>query len=204
MNRKLLAFLALAVIFFSCSNDDATAPVDNPDQEIPLLTKIAQINQDNSFVNSKGDVFFPWGYNYTNPQIIGLIEDNWDQESTWDIIAEDFAEMKSYSANIVRIHLQYHRFMIDAETPDPVALQRLQRLVKITEDTRVYLDITGLAAYRKSDSANWYDSLTDNERWATQAIFWKSIAEAIGDSEAVFAFNLMNEPVVAVGCDGTA
>jgi len=168
------------------------------------LAKITAINQNNSFVDAKGDVFFPWGYNYTNPEIIGLIEDNWSTESTWDIIKEDFVEMKGYAANIVRVHLQYNKFMIDADTPDPMALQRLQRLVKIAEDTGLYLDITGLAAYRKSDSPVWYDNLSDTERWETHAIFWRNIAGAVGDSEAVFAFNLMNEPVVAVGCDGTS
>jgi len=204
MVKKLKLFFALSlVLWYACKNDDPVITPIDPMIDTPALTKVTGYDENNVFTNANGDVFFPWGYNYTNPQIIGLIEDTWDQESTWDIIAEDFAEMRSYSANIVRIHLQYNKFMIDADTPDLVALQRLERLVQIAEDNRLYLDITGLAAYRKSDSPEWYDSLSDTERWATHAVFWKSVAATVGTSNAVFAFNLMNEPVVAVGCDGT-
>jgi len=176
VNFKFSFFLLLVLVSSCKKSSPKNDIVENEDIEIVPLVKI-----------TSGKTFFPWGFNYTNPELIGLIEDNWDQEDTWDIIAEDFNEMRGYKANIVRIHLQYHRFM-----------------VKIAENSGLYLDITGLAAYRKSDSPEWYNSLEDSERWATHAIFWKNIAAAVGDSEAVFAFNLMNEPVVAVDCEGTS
>ncbi len=194
-------FVTSSLLFLSCNNDDS-AQGSNPDIVGESLSKITEIGADKSFRNAKGEQFFPWGFNYTNVEKIGLIEDKWDQESTWAVIEEDFSEMKNYKANVVRIHLQYHQFMLDATTPNLIALERLQRLVKIAEDTRLYLDITGLAAYRKSDSPEWYSSLSDSERWATHALFWKNIAATVGESKAVFAYNLMNEPVVAVGCDG--
>lgn len=211
MFEKIKVFsIVLVLVFFSCKKDDGVPQtiaeiIENPVPESKevTLSKITGFAQNRSFVDAKGDSFFPWGFNYTNPQIIGLIEDNWNQESTWDIIREDFAEMKGYSANIVRIHLQFHRFMNDINTPNQVALQRLQRLVQIAEDTGLYLDVTGLAAYRKSDAPEWYDSLSDTERWEAHANFWKNIAATIGNSEAVFAYNLMNEPVVNNTCDGT-
>jgi len=200
---KVICILFTGVLS-SCKSDDAVLTEVKTEENSEPLSKISTVNQDNSFVDAKGKVFFPWGYNYTNAKAVGFIEDNWEKESTWETITSDFAEMKTYAANIVRIHLQYNKFMVDAETPNTVALQRLKRLVQIAEDNRLYLDITGLAAYRKSDSPDWYDSLEDSERWATHAIFWKNIAIAVGDSEAVFAYNLMNEPVVAVGCDTSA
>ena len=195
-SRFLLVLIS--VIAFGCKKGETVIPVS----EVIPLTKITSIDSDKSFVDADGKKMFPWGLNYTNPQIIGLIEDQWDQESTWQIITEDFMEMKSYSANIVRIHLQYHQFMIDESTPNQQALQRLNRLVKIAEETGLYLDITGLAAYRKNDAPAWYDALSDGDRWATHAVFWKNIAATVGDSKAVFAYNLMNEPVVSVDCDG--
>jgi len=206
MMNRIKPFIAFLIITLgACKNDDyAILPIDETPIEGVTLTKITTITEDKLFLTSSGELFFPWGFNYTNPQIIGLIEDNWDSENTWAIIEEDFAEMKRYSANIVRIHLQLHRFMNNANTPNQSALQKLQRLVEVAEDAGLYLDVTGLASYRKTDTPEWYNNLNDTERWNTHAVFWKNIAATIGDSKAVFAFNLMNEPVVSVGCDGTA
>ena len=111
--------------------------------------------------------------------------------------------MKEIGANVIRIHLQYNKFMLDVNTPNEVALNRLKELVEFAEDNEIYLDITGLCAYRKSDQPSFYENLSDEERWNTQALFWERIAEKLAGNGAVFAYNLMNEPVVSVGCDTT-
>jgi len=157
--------------------------------------------QDGKFSNAQNVDFFPWGFNYTNAENVGLIEDNWYDESVWQTIQEDFIEMKFLGANVVRIHLQYNKFMDDANTPNNSALTRLRELVDIAETNNLYLDITGLGAYRKSDQPDFYQNLSDIDRWNTQALFWENIAEEIANHPSVFAFNLMNEPVVSVGCD---
>jgi len=172
------------------SSDPATK---NDSCSLPEIHIVPGTDQ---FLNEKGEVFVPWGYQYLLTDTYGMIEDHWDLESTWKTIEEDFEEMKTYSANIVRIHLQYNKFMLDPETPNPDALNKLERLIKIAEDKELYLDITGLCAYRKSDSPLWYDELDEQGRWASQARFWKAIAATVKDSPAVFAYDLMNEPVV--------
>jgi len=169
--------------------------VTDPNQ----LYKIISTNVDKQFVRADGSVFEPWGYNYTNPQIIGLIEDNWDNEWAWTIIEEDFQEMADYEANTIRVHLQYNKFMTDPQTTNPEAFTKLKRLVDIAKKEGLYLLITGLGAYRKSDSPEWYDALSDDERWDTQARFWASVAAEIGESPAVFSYDLINEPLVSVG-----
>lgn len=155
---------------------------------------------DGKFYNSKGDLFFSWGFNYTNPEHVGLIEEHWNDETVWKTIVDDLREMKELGANTVRIHLQYHRFMKDPNTPDRQALNKLEQLVKMAEKHKLYLLITGLAAYRKRDQPDWYNSMNDRERRDTQKIFWKSIAQRVGKYNSVFAYDLMNEPVVSVGC----
>jgi endo-1,4-beta-mannosidase len=155
---------------------------------------------DGKFTDNKGNLFFPWGFNYTNPEKIGLIEDSWYDENGWKIIESDFQEMKDLGANIIRIHLQYNKFMKDPETPNMAALEKLLQLTEMAEDKGLYLDITGLAAYRKSEQPEWYDQLNERERWDTHKVFWESIAKTVCHSKAVFAYNLMNEPVVGVGC----
>ncbi|MDY7396961.1 cellulase family glycosylhydrolase [Aureibaculum sp. 2210JD6-5] len=197
MKYTKLLYLFVSIVLVSCSNND-----DTPKTPETSITKISV--EGKKFVDAEGKTFFPWGFNYTNQANgVGLLEDNWANDNVWKTIQEDFLEMKAIGANIIRIHLQYHQFMLDANTPNPDALNRLKALVDFAEVNNIYLDVTGLAAYRKSDQPSFYNNLTDEERWNTQALFWQNVAEKIGGSPAVFAYNLMNEPVVSVGCDGT-
>src|SRR5699024_2899139 len=137
--------------------------------------KIVDINANKNFVDANGNEVYFWGLNYTNPVEIDLIEDNWDRETTWDIIDDDFQEMKSYGANVIRIHLQYKWFMVNVNTPSQASLDKLKRLVKIAEKHDLYLLVTGLAAYRKSDQPEWYDALSNQERWEAHSQFWKTV-----------------------------
>lgn len=194
--RLLLLF---AILLVSCDPLEIENPPSEPETEYTEIFPITGF-VNNHFLDTQGNQIFPWGYNYTNAEGVGLIEDDWHNEATWKLIVEDFEDMKRYSANLVRIHLQYHQFMLDVNTPNEQNLNRLNDLIEVAEEIGLYLDITGLAAYRKSDSPEWYDSLTDQERWETHQVFWRSIAETVGESKAVFAYNLMNEPVVSVGC----
>lgn len=142
-----------------------------------------------------GRAFTPWGLNYGNAG--RLIEDFWEAE--WATVAEDFREMKALGANVVRVHLQFGKFMEAADRPDPKALDRLGRLLELAEATGVYLDLTGLACYRKADVPPWYDGLSEADRWSAQARFWAAVAARCEASPAVFCYDLMNEPFAAGG-----
>ncbi len=189
---KYIGFLFAFFIIISCSEDLPLAP------NIPL-TKIEIEN--GAFKNGDGTAFFPWGFNYTNPDGVALIEDNWLQPAVWETIKEDFIEMKELGANVIRLHLQYHQFIREDETKNQAAFDRLKELVSYAQEQSLYLDITGLAAYRMSDQPASYTNVIDAHRWAKQKLFWRSIAEELNSNPAVFAYNLMNEPVVSVGCD---
>ena len=195
MQQKLI-ILFITFSLFGCEKD---APKDV--SEI-LFGKIGKF-ENGLFKDEYNNAFFPWGFNYTNAESVNLIDDNWTDPNIWQIISEDFDEMKDLKANLVRIHLQYNRFMVDASTPNEEALNILLELVELSETKRLHLDITGLASYRKSDNPAWYKEMNDRERWKTQKIFWQSVAKKVGHSKAVFAFNLMNEPVVGVDCSQT-
>lgn len=174
-----------------------TTPFQSSDPGSPI-PKIVGFDDEKYFIDERGYRFFPWGLNYTYTAEIGLIDDDLYSEEAWWIIDSDFAEMKALSANVVRVHLQYHRFMLDPSTPDMDAFAAIDRLVEIAERHSIYLLVTGLGAYRKSDSPEWYDSLSTSERWDTQALFWQTLARQVGHSGAIFAYDLMNEPTVAV------
>jgi hypothetical protein len=141
--------------------------------------------------------FTPWGFNYDHDRHGRLIEDFWHDE--WATVEQDFREMKALGANIVRVHLQFGKFMDSTSEPNAKSLEQLTKLLKLAEDTGLYLNLTGLGCYHKKDVPEWYDSLTQTERWQAQAVFWQAIAKTCATSSAVFCYDLMNEPVVPGG-----
>lgn len=150
------------------------------------------------FVLSPGDQpFVAWGFNYDHDKDGRLIEDYWDAE--WPAVAAHFQQMKQLGANVVRVHLQFGKFMSGPDQPEEQALARLSKLIVLAEENRLYLDLTGLGCYHKQDVPEWYDKLTETERWAAQARFWKAIAARGAHSPAIFCYDLMNEPVVPGG-----
>jgi hypothetical protein len=141
-----------------------------------------------------GRHFRPWGVNYDHDPSGRLVEDYWVDE--WPTVEADFGEIKRLGANLVRVHLQFGKFMSGPDRPNAAALDQLGKLLALAEREGLYLDVTGLGCYHKADVPAWYDKLTEKERWDAQAAFWTSVAGRCKDSPAVFCYDLMNEPVV--------
>ncbi len=149
------------------------------------------------FVTESAIPFVPWGFNYDHDAGGRLLEDYWDDE--WPVVESDFQEMKALGANVVRVHLQFGRFMASPTQPRASSLEQLSRLLRLAERTGVYLDITGLGCYHRQDVPPWYDALSESDRWAAQGVFWAAVAQTCAASPAVFCYDLMNEPVVPGG-----
>jgi hypothetical protein len=145
-------------------------------------------------LHPSGRPFTPLGFNYDHDAGNRLLEDYWEDE--WDEVVGDFEEMRGLGANVVRVHLQFGKFMNGPDDPDEQSFDRLGRVVALAERLNLYLDLTGLACYRKADVPAWYDGLSEPARWAAQARFWAEVARRFGPSPAVFCYDLMNEPVV--------
>jgi hypothetical protein len=135
--------------------------------------------------------FVPWGMNYGNHG--RLMEDFWDTE--WETFAEDFRELKALGSNVVRVHLQYGKFMSGPDTANPAATAQLKRMLELAKRTGIYLDITGLACYRPGDTPAWYDAMDTPARWRAQEKFWESVASICAGSPALFCYDLINEPL---------
>ena len=125
-----------------------------------------------------------WGFNYDRDDRGRLLEDYWGDE--WPTVAGDFREMKALGVNVVRVHLQLARFMKDATRTDDENLGRLARLVKLAEETGLYLDLTGLGCYHKKVVPDWYNALDEAARWEVQARFWKAVAGICKASPSLF------------------
>lgn len=137
------------------------------------------------------------GVNYDRDYKHRLIEDYWHND--WGTIVEDFGEMKQIGINAVRIHLQFEKFVPQPNKVNSKELQKLKDLVMLAEEMQMYLNVTGLGCYHKDKVPDWYDSMSENDRWEQQAFFWKAIASACRESNAIFCYDLMNEPVVPGG-----
>lgn len=160
------------------------------------MARIALAADGKGFIHaSSKTAFHPWGVNYGNRG--RLIEDFWDTE--WQTLVDDFRKIKQIGGNIVRVHLQFGRFMEGSDKPNAAALQQLGRLLQLAEATGLYVDVTGLACYRPSDTPQWYDALDDADRWEAQAAFWRAVAGQCASSPAVFCYDLMNEPIAPGG-----
>lgn len=144
-----------------------------------------------------GARFTPWGFNYDHDDAGVLLEDYWDRN--WSAIKGDFAEMRSLGANVVRVHLQFGRFMETPTRPRARSLRLLSRLLAVAEQNRLYIDLTGLGCYHKADTPAWYDAMDEEGRWSAQCAFWKAVARTCARSPALFCYDLMNEPVVPGG-----
>jgi hypothetical protein len=167
-------------------------------QQIPTLPWVQVAEHRSGFALSpSGQSFSPWGFNYDHDEQGRLLEDYWETE--WKKVEEDFAEMKALGANVVRIHLQFGKFMDGPQQPHRKSLERLGDLVRLAERQRLYLDLTGLGCYHKKDVPAWYDKLNETERWDAQAAFWRAVADCCKQSPAIFCYDLMNEPVVPGG-----
>ena len=192
MHRALWLYLCLPCLTCAIWADMAIQPVLS---EMPWV-RVA--DDQRGFIFSDGATpFVPWGFNYDHDENGRLLEDYWENE--WPKVESDFQEMQLLGANVVRIHLQVAQFMTGPETTNHTSLERLGKLVALAERTGVYLDITGLACYRKKDVPQWYDDLSEEDRWNVQARFWEAIASHCAESPAIFCYDLMNEPVVPGG-----
>ena len=164
----------------------------------PAMPKIVISGKD--FKTEDGEPFRVWGFNISGADN-DMLEDRWEEEVIMMKLRENFKEMKELGANFVRIALQYNKFMKDPENPNKEALTRLKRLVTFAEENKLYLAINGLGAFRKEDQPDWYNAMNEAERWATQRVFWRSVAATVRESPAVIFYDLMNEPVAGVNVD---
>jgi len=186
MVRYTLGFLT--IVSFTLATATLTSAADK-------LELIRPSPDGSHFIGAdSGKRFVAWGVNYDHDDTGRLLEDYWQSE--WPTVAEDFNEMKDLGANVVRIHLRVAAFLDEPREPDTASLAQLARLVKLAEQTGLYLDLTGLGCYHKQDVPPWYDALTEPQRWDVQARFWEAVAQTCADSPAVFCYDLMNEPIL--------
>lgn len=186
--RSLALYFTLPFVH-SCCTLNCKSPASTQKLESIVLSNDGARFQ----LQKSGAPFIVWGVNYDHDRDGRLIEDYWVDD--WQTVVDDFHEIKSLGANVVRIHLQTTKIMKTPDKPDPAALNQLQRLVQLAEQTGLYLNITGLGCYHKQDLPDWFTSMDEKNRWKVQAYFWEAVSKTCADSPAIFCYDLMNEPI---------
>ncbi|WP_437185332.1 cellulase family glycosylhydrolase [Planctomicrobium sp. SH668] len=136
--------------------------------------------------------FVPWGHNYASADLLERVAKSPDR------VAREFAEMKSAGTNVVRIHPEMPLLLNGPTTLNPEGVEQLKFVLRLAEKEKMYLKVTGLACYKMSNRLDWYDNVSEEERWKIQAFFWEEVAKICADSPAVFAYDLVNEPGVCL------
>ena len=150
------------------------------------------------FENS-GEPFIPWGVNFVGDHG-RVLEEYWDDE--WPLVEKQFQTLRELEGNVVRLHLQVGTYMTSPTEADPRQLERLRKALDLALENGLYVDLTGLNCFHLSEIPDWYDGLSESERWEVQAHFWEAIAKTCADHPAVFCYDLMNEPVVTEAKEG--
>jgi hypothetical protein len=196
--HKTFTIAFLIILAFSFYSYGATSGASGHSSDTPAKVNLEPIQPSKDgrgFIRAGlGNKFIVWGFNYDHDDAGRLIEDYWHKE--WPTVVQDFKEMKVLGANTVRIHLQTAKFLLTPTEPNQASLDQLARLVKLAEQTGLYLDITGLGCYHKKDVPEWYDKMNEAARWDVQTRFWEVVAKICAGSPAIFCYDLMNEPIL--------
>ena len=163
---------------------------------------------------SSGERFIPWGQNYNGPPgpfgPTPMLEDSIRDDiatdtPNWAGIVADLREQKHMGSNIVRVLINFD-FVVQesATTPGtgvaiPSRIASLQKLADVALENGIYLDITGLCRCTDDAKPVWYESLSDQQRWAAQSVFWQAVATGLSSKSSIMVYDLVNEPWVASG-----
>jgi len=162
------------------------------------LPKILVAEDGRTFKTEDGKPFVPFGVNYFRPGM-GWAPQLW---KTFDETAfrEDFALMRDAGVNCVRVFLTYGSFLTEKGKIDPEGLAKFDKLLDIAEDYGIYIHPTGPDHWEGpgilENHAKIHERFTDDEILDMTTLFWKEFAARYKGRNAIFAYDLLNEPSI--------
>ncbi|MGE5609411.1 MAG: cellulase family glycosylhydrolase, partial [Bacillota bacterium] len=146
------------------------------------------------FVVEDGKGFVPFGVNYYRPGT-GWAPQLWkmfDAEAT----RRDLARLKSLGGNCVRVFLSFGSFYQEPGVVSEEGLKKLDQFLALAEEAGVYVHPTGPDMWEGHPSWVGQDRFADERMLAALETFWKVVAARYRGRNVVFAYDLLNEPMV--------
>jgi hypothetical protein len=141
-----------------------------------------------------GRPFVPFGTNYYDP-LAGWpphIWENFDSNTT----RNKFELMRSLGVNIIRFHLAYPSFYEQRCQLNPRGIEKLIQMLQICREFDIVALITGLVYYEGPPKWSTDDYFVDDEVRDNLCVFWRALGSALKDDEAVFGYDIYNEPSI--------
>jgi hypothetical protein len=161
----------------------------NP-QALPRI-RIAQDHR--TFETEQGKPFVPLGVNYYRPGT-GWAPQVWKQFDA-EATRRDFAKMKEFGINCVRVFVTYGSFYRDAGRLEPEGLTKFDEFLALAEAAGIYVHPTGPDHWE--GMPNWSPvSIEDERTLSALGSFWKQFAARYAGRNVIFAYDLKNEPEV--------
>jgi endo-1,4-beta-mannosidase len=157
------------------------------------LPKVKVANDGRSFETESGRPFVPFGVNYYRPGT-GWAPQVWkrfDAEAT----RKDFARMKEWGVNCVRVFLSYGSFYTDPGVLRQEGLDKFDRFLSLAEQAGIYVHPTGPDHWE--GPPNWQPVAVADPRTLQYTVqFWDLFAARYRGRHVIFAYDLRNEPTI--------
>jgi len=173
---------------------DSTCAAGEPIGQRAPLEKIRIAPDGRTFQTQSGVPFVPMGVNYYRPGM-GWAPQLWkkfDAEAT----REDFARMKELGVNCVRVFLTFGSFLMEVDATDEEGFAKFDKFLQIAEDTGIYVHPTGPDHWEGLPAWARADRYADEQVLIALENFWKRFAGRYRGRNALFAYDLLNEPHV--------
>ena len=157
------------------------------------LPKILVAKDNRTFVTESRKPFVPFGVNYYRPGT-GWAPQIWKQFDP-EATRKDFARMKELGVNCVRVFLTFHSFYTDPGVLRQEGLEKFDQLLTMAEEAGIYVHPTGPEHWE--GPPNWRPVAIAHEGTLKAAEeFWRLFATRYRGRNAIFAYDLKNEPDV--------
>lgn len=180
-----LLFLSLA----GCAPRSAAAPRER-----------VLIRDNTRFVISDGlseRPFTPWGFNYDRTALDHrdvLLEDVLDQDP--GKVETDFAAMARRGGNVARVFVATSYLLDGPQQVNDAHVARVREMMNAAHRQGIRLIVVGLANIRPATEPAWMRDADDDTMLAAAQLFWRTLARTGRDAPGIFAYDIINEPVI--------
>ena len=158
------------------------------------LPKIRFTPDGRTFATEDGKPFVPFGVNYYRPNT-GWAPQIWKQFDA-EATRRDLAMMKSLGVNCIRVFLTYGSFFTQTNSLDEAGLAKLDQFLALAEAAGIYVHPTGPDHWEGRPNWAQGDRIGDPKILAATENFWRLFARRYRGRNVIFAYDLLNEPMV--------